>query len=100
MPKVTRDDIPNWFQKQTSFNVDVEELKKAAELDHIACADEPMKLMRDLWGLRPRDFERILGAPARTVEMWFHPQSSRPASWVVRLIVEKCAAYQKEHTKK
>ena len=80
MPKVTRDDIPNWFQRQTGFDVDVEELKTAAELDRIACSDEPMKLIRDLWGIRPRDFERILGAPSRTVEMWFHEKSSRPAS--------------------
>ena len=55
MPKVTREDIPNWFQKKTGFDVDIEELKKAAELDRIACADEPMKLMRDLWGITPRD---------------------------------------------
>ncbi|MCI7260066.1 MAG: hypothetical protein SPK53_00565 [Selenomonas sp.] len=98
MPKVTRDDIPNWFQRQTGFDVDVEELKTAAELDRIACSDEPMKLIRDLWGIRPRDFERILGAPSRTVEMWFHEKSSRPASWVVRLIVEKCAAYHKKQS--
>ena len=36
MPKVTREDIPNWFQKKTGFDVDIEELKKAAELDRIA----------------------------------------------------------------
>ena len=92
MPKVTREDIPNWFQKKTGFDVDIEELKKAAELDRIACADEPMKLMRDLWGITPRDLEHLLGAPARTVEQWFYAKPSRPASWVVRLIVEKCAA--------
>ena len=91
MPKVTREDIPNWFQRKTGFNVDVEELKKAAELDRIACADEPMKLMRELWGITPRDCEKLLGAPSRTVEMWFHKEASRPPSWVVRLIVEKCA---------
>ena len=39
MPKVTREDIPNWFQKKTGFDVDIAELKKAAELDLIACAD-------------------------------------------------------------
>ena len=55
MPKVTREDIPNWFQKKTSFDVDIQELQRAAELDHIACADEPMKLMRKLWGLGPRE---------------------------------------------
>ncbi len=100
MPKVTREDIPNWFQKKTGFNVDVEELKKAAELDRIACADEPMKLMRELWGLTPRDFETLLGAPSRTVEMWFHAKSSRPASWVVRLIVEKCAQFREQRLRR
>ena len=50
-----------------------------------------MKLMRELWGITPRDCEKLLGAPSRTVEMWFHKEASRPPSWVVRLIVEKCA---------
>ena len=98
MPKVTREDIPNWFQRQTGFDVDVEELKKAAELDRIACADEPMKLMRELWGITPRDCENLLGAPSRTVEQWFHTKSSRPASWVIRLIVEKCAELHARRT--
>lgn len=91
MPKVTRDDVPNWFQRHTGFDVDVEELKRAAELDRIACSDEPMKLMRKLWGIGPRELEKILGAPTRTVEQWFYSKPSRPASWVIRLIVEKCA---------
>ena len=85
MPKVTREDIPNWFQKKTGFDVDI------AELDRIACADEPMKVMRDLWGIGPRELEKLLGAPSRTVEQWYYARPSRPASWVVRLIVEKCA---------
>lgn len=92
MPKVTREDIPNWFQRHTGFDVDVAELKRAAELDRIACSDEPMKLMRELWGVTPHELERILGAPSRTVEQWFYTKSSRPASWVIRLIVEKCAS--------
>ena len=98
MPKVTREDIPNWFQRKTGFDVDVEELKKAAELDRIACTDEPMKLIRDLWGITPRDCESLLGAPSRTVEQWFHTKSSRPASWVIRLIVEKCAQLHEKRT--
>lgn len=97
---MTRDDVPNWFQRKTGFNVDVEDLKKAAELDRIACADEPMKLMRELWGIQPRDFELLLGAPSRTVEMWFHQKASRPASWVVRLIVEKCAELHEERQRR
>ena len=96
MPKVTREDIPNWFQRQTGFDVDVQELKKAVELDRIACADEPMKLMRELWGITPRDCERLLGAPSRTVVQWFQTKSTGPASWVVRLIVEKCAALHEQ----
>lgn len=97
MPKVTRDDIPNWFQKKTGFDVDINELKKAAELDRIACSDEPMKVIRDLWGIGPRELERILGAPTRTVEQWYYAKPSRPASWVVRLVVEKCAEYHEKH---
>lgn len=96
MPKVTREDIPNWFQRQTGFDVSIDELKRAALLDRIACADEPMKLMREVWGITPTELERLLGAPPRTVEQWFRKEASRPPSWVIRLIVEKCAAYQKE----
>ena len=91
MPKVTREDIPNWFQKKTGFDVDIQELKKAAELDRIACSDEPLKVMRDPWRIGQRELEKLLGAPARTVEQWYYARPSRPASWVVRLIVEKCA---------
>ena len=97
MPKVTRDDIPNWFQKKTGFDVDIQELKKAAELDRIACSDEPMKVIRDLWGIGPRELEKLLGAPARTVEQWYYAKPSRPASWVVRLVVEKCAQWHETH---
>ena len=97
MPKVTRDDIPNWFQKKTGFDVDINELKKAAELDRIACSDEPMKVIHDLWGIGPRELEKLLGAPTRTVEQWYYAKPSRPASWVVRLVVEKCAEYHEKH---
>ena len=38
-----------------------------------------------------RELEKLLGAPSRTVEQWYYARPSRPASWVVRLIVEKCA---------
>ncbi len=95
MPKVTREDVPNWFQRQTGFDVSIDELKRAALLDRIACSDEPMKLMREVWGITPTELERLLGAPPRTVEQWFRKAASRPPSWVIRLIVEKCAAYQK-----
>ena len=98
MPKVTRDDIPNWFQKKTGFDVDINELKKAAELDRIACSDEPMKVIRDLWGIGPRELEKLLGAPTRTVEQWYYAKPSRPASWVVRLTVEKCAQWHETHS--
>ena len=86
------DIVENERKRKGRLPCQSEELKKAAELDRIACADEPMKLMRDLWGITPRDLEHLLGAPARTVEQWFYAKPSRPASWVVRLIVEKCAA--------
>ena len=100
MPKVTREDIPNWFQKKTSFDVDIQELQRAAELDHIACADEPMKLMRKLWGLGPREMERLLGAPARTVDQWYATRTSRPPSWVIRLVVEKAAQWHGRRVEK
>ena len=99
MPKVTRDDIPNYFQQQTGFTVSVSELKQAAELDRIACADAPRKLMRELWGIGPKELARILGAPSRTVEQWYYKDAARPASWVVRLIVEKCASIRKKSQK-
>lgn len=95
MPKVTREDIPNWFQRKTGFDVDIDELKEAALLDRIACSEEPMKLMREVWGITPTECEHLLGAPQRTVEQWYAKRASRPPSWVVRLIVEKCFAYQK-----
>ena len=56
-----------------------------------------MKVIRDLWGIGPRELEKLLGAPTRTVEQWYYAKPSRPASWVVRLVVEKCAEYHEKH---